>query len=257
MLDTVLAIVELSEVGQEIHIGILRERLVVQTYGIASDNLQSDTTHSRNRCSEVVLQQALRQTDALEDLCTTIRPDGRNTHLSHNLEETLLHSLDIVGLCSGIVFLNLMTLYEVVEDSECHIRTDSRCTISQEQGSVHSLTDFTALNDKSRLHTLSDRDEVVVNSRDSQQRRNGSMCLIHVTVAENNIVVTIIHTSLSVLAQLVESVAQSFLALCTFEENRQFDGIESLVSDVAEDVELSVVKDRMGQTHHLAVSLVG
>ena len=86
MLDTVLAIVELSEVGQEIHICILRERLVVQTYGIASDNLQSDTAHSRNRCSEVVLQQALRQTDALEDLCTTIRPDGRNTHLCHNLE---------------------------------------------------------------------------------------------------------------------------------------------------------------------------
>ena len=83
------------------------------------------------------------------------------------------------------------------------------------------------------------------------------MCLIHVTVAENNIVVTIIHTSLGVLAQLVKSVAQSFLAFCTFEENRQFDGIESLVSDVAEDVELSVVKDRLGQTHHLAVGLVG
>ena len=156
MLDTVLAIVELSEVGQEIHIGILRECLVVQTNGIPCDNLQSDTTHSRNARAEVVLQQALRQTDALEDLCTTIRPDGRNTHLSHNLEETLLHSLDIVGLCSRVILLNLMTLYEVVEDGECHIWTDSRCTISQEQGSVHSLTDFTALNDKSRLYTLSD-----------------------------------------------------------------------------------------------------
>ena len=122
---------------------------------------------------------------------------------------------------------------------------------------MHCLTYLTALDDKGCLHTLADRDKVMMNGRYGQQRRDGGMSLIDVAVAENDVVIAVVNTAFGVLAQLVESVAESFLALGTLEEDRQFHGVETLIANVAEDVELRVVQDRMRQAHHLTVGLVG
>ena len=59
------------------------------------------------------------------------------------------------------------------------------------------------------------------------------MCLVHVTVAEDDVVVAFIHAALRILTELVKSVAQSGFALCAFKENGQFDRVETLVADVA------------------------
>ena len=97
---------------------------------VSAANTQGEITRSMleksldSLCSEVALQEALAQTDALENLGTTIASDGRNTHLSHNLEQALLHSLDIVLLGCMIILLNLSLLYEVVEDGICQVWTE-------------------------------------------------------------------------------------------------------------------------------------
>ena len=106
VLDTVLAVVELSHTWQEVELLGL-ECLVVQADGITGDGLESDTADGAQFCSEVALQKALAQTDALEDLGTTIASDGRDTHLSHNLEQALLHSLDVVLLGCMVILPNL------------------------------------------------------------------------------------------------------------------------------------------------------
>ncbi len=67
VLDTVLAIVELSHAWQEVELLGL-ECLVVQADGITGDGLESDTADGAHLSSEIVLQEALAQTDALEDL---------------------------------------------------------------------------------------------------------------------------------------------------------------------------------------------
>ena len=123
VLDTVLAVVELSHAWQEVELLGL-ECLVVQADGITGDGLESDTADGAHLCSEVALQEALAQTDALEDLGTTIASDGRNTHLSHNLEQALLHSLDVVLLGCMVILLNLSLLYQVVEDGVCQVWTE-------------------------------------------------------------------------------------------------------------------------------------
>ena len=123
VLDTVLAVVELSHAWQEVELLGL-ECLVVQADGITGDGLESDTADGAHLCSEVALQEALAQTDALKDLGTTIASDGRDTHLSHNLEQALLHSLDVVLLGCMVILLNLSLLYEVVEDGVCQVWTE-------------------------------------------------------------------------------------------------------------------------------------
>ena len=121
---------------------------------------------------------------------------------------------------------------------------------------MHHLTYLTTLHDKGGLHTLTCINEVMVNGAHSEQGWDGSMGLIHATVAQDDIVVSIIHTLLSLLTKTVESLMQSFLALGGLEEHVEFHGVEALVADVLENIELGIGQDRMWQAYHLAVALV-
>ena len=118
---------------------------------------------------------------------------------------------------------------------------------------MHGLSDFSALHDKCCLYALAHGYEIVVYGTHRQQRRYGGMLPVHLTVGEDDVVVSLVDTLFGILAQLVESVAQSVLPLAAFEEDRQLDGVEALVAYVAEDVKLCVRKDRVGQAYHLAV----
>lgn len=145
------------------------EGLVVKLDGIACYCRQTDTANCRRIGTEVSLQQALRETNGLEDLRTSVGADGRDTHFCHNLEQTFLKSLYVVGLGRSVVLLYLSALHQVVEDSVCHVRAESRRTITQEQCGVHHLTYLSRLHYKSGLYALSYGDEIVVYGAHCQQ----------------------------------------------------------------------------------------
>ena len=206
--------------------------LLMQTDSIAGDLLQANTSDSAYLCAEIAAQQVLTQTDALENLSSTIRADGRYSHLRHNLLQTFIYRLDVMSFSRRILLLNLAALHQIVEDSEGHIRTQGTCTIAQQQGSMHHLANLTALHDESSLYSLAHADEIVVDSRDSQQTRNSSVRLVKVAIAQNDVVHSFIDTLLCLLAEIFESLAKSALPLCYFKENGQLLRLESLVADV-------------------------
>src|SRR5574344_225278 len=82
------------------------------------------------------------------------------------------------------------------------------------------------------------------------------MFLIYVTVAQDDIVVPLVHTRFCFLAEVIQCFAQTFLTFAAFKENRQFYGVEALITDVTEYIELGICQNRMGQAHHLTVGLV-
>ena len=124
-------------------------------------------------------------------------------------------------------------LDKVVEDSECHVRADGTCTIAKQQGHMHRLAYLTALHDQRRLHPLAHADEVMMHGAHGQQRWDGCMLVIDVTVSEDDVVHTFIHACLSGMAEVVESRSQPFLASLHIKEHRQFLGLESLIPYVA------------------------
>ena len=82
------------------------------------------------------------------------------------------------------------------------------------------------------------------------------MCLVDVAVGEDDVVYTLVHALLRLLAEVVDGHLQAALPLRDVEEHRELDGLETLVAYVAEDVELGVGQHRLRQADHLAVALV-
>ena len=248
MPDAILAPMELPLIGQS-HDTMTR---TVSCLRISSNLFKSDATNGAHLRSEISLQQRFRQSYTFENLCSSITADGRNAHLRHNLEQSFLHCLDVVGLSCGVVFLDLTTLDEVVQNGKCHIGTQCRSTIAQQQRSMHGLMNLARLHNQSGLNTLAHTDQIVMHCTHSQKARDGHVLFIHITVSQDDVVVAFVNRLLGTFAELVE---RSFQVIG--EEHRQLDGIEALVADIAQDIKLRIVQYRMWQTHHFAVCLVG
>src|SRR5574344_184922 len=82
------------------------------------------------------------------------------------------------------------------------------------------------------------------------------MSLVDIAVAEDDIVDTVINALFCFLADLRKRFAHSFSAFLAFEDNRKFDGIESLVTNVAKNIKFCICQNWVGQTNHLAVAFV-
>ena len=130
--DAILTPCELPVVGKELVDVLGTERLIVKTDCIAGNLLQTDAVYRAHFRSEIPAKQVIAQADALKYLRTAIGADGRDTHLRHDLLQSLIDSLDVVSLGSGVFFLNLMPLHEVVEHSKGHIGTDGAGSVAKE-----------------------------------------------------------------------------------------------------------------------------
>ena len=81
---------------------------------------------------------------------------------------------------------------------------------------MHGLTNLARLNDERRLHSFADRYKIMVDGRDSKQRRDKSADNLLVTtqrsiylVCQYDVVVAVVYRLLSILAQTVKSFFQS------------------------------------------------
>ena len=253
MLDAVFSPRELTVVLQRPACLLARATHLMQPDGIPRYLLQSNASYGTHLRTEVPVQQVLAQSDALENLGTAIAADGRDTHLRHDLLQTLVYGLDIVGFRRGIVLLYLPPLHQVVQNGKGHIRTQCRGTIAQQQCRMHGLAYLTAFHDEGGLHTLADADQIVMDGTYSQQRGDGGMRLVNIPVAEDDVVHSLVHTVLCLMTEIVQRLAQSFFSFLDVEEYREFLCLESFVADVAKYIELGVGQHGLGQSHHLAV----
>ena len=121
---------------------------------------------------------------------------------------------------------------------------------------MHGLPYLAALHDERRLDALLRLDQVMVDGADGQQRRYGGMGFVKSPVAEDDVVDAAVHGRLGLAAEAVQGLLQPGLSLRFLEQDGQDLGVETLVADVAEHVELVVGQDRLGKADHLAVALV-
>ncbi len=90
-----------------------------------------------------------------------------------------------------------------------------------------------------------------MNGTHSQKRRNGNMVCIHIAIGQNYVVVALINRTLRIFAEFIEGCFQ-----VSAEKDRQFNSIESLITDITKYVESGISQYRMWQAHHLAVRCI-
>ena len=145
---------------------------------------------------------------------------------------------------------------QMVYNGEGHVWTDGAGSIAKQQGGMHHLSYLAAFHDDGGLDALAHGDKIMVYGADSEKRRNGSVLAVDVAVGENDIVYALIHALFCFPAQIVKGAAKTAFAFLHIEEHRQLHGVESLVADIAKQVELGIGEHRLWQAHHLAVALV-
>ena len=145
---------------------------------------------------------------------------------------------------------------KVVYDGEGHIRADGAGSVAEQQGGVHHLPYLATLHDDGCLNTLAHGDKIMVDGADSEKRRYGSMLAVDVTIGKNDVVDALVYALLCLLAQIVQGTAQTAFAFLHIEEHRQLHGVESLIADIAEQVQFGIGEYGLWQTHHLAVALI-
>ena len=103
----------------------------MESNGISGYFFQANTSDGRTESTEIGLTQFFAQTDGFEDLCTTIRADGRDPHFTHDFKQAFADGFDIILFSSGIIQLNIPVFNQAVENSECHVRIQGTCSETQ------------------------------------------------------------------------------------------------------------------------------
>ena len=230
---------------------------VVQQGVVAGNLVETYATNAARLGAEVAAQEFFAQTHSLEYLGAAVGADGADAHFRHHLIEPLADGLDVVLLGRVIVHLHFAALHQVVEYGKGHVGIDGAGAVAQQQGSVHHFAYFAALDNECRLHTLLHRDEVMVHGTHGQQGGYDGMLGIHAAVAQHNVVHTIEHALLSLAAEFAQGFLQTGTAFLHLEEHGQLHRFETLIADVAKQVELAVVEHGMRQAHHFAMALIG
>ena len=257
MLLAVLAVGHLPDVGQQILHLVRGESGLMEDGVIPRNLLQADAADGGGGRAEVVLQQLPAHAHGLEYLRAAVGTDGADAHLAHYLVKSLAKGLDVILLRRLVVQLHVAAAHQVVQHGKGHVGVDGAGAVAQQEGGVHHLADFAALHHEGGLHTLLHAYQVVVHRADGQQRGDGRMGGIHVAVGQDEVVGPFRHRFFRPAAQFRQGFLQSGLAPACGEEHRQLDGLEALVADVAEDIQLRVGQNGMRQAYHLAMALVG
>ena len=117
---------------------------------------------------------------------------------------------------------------------------------------MHYLAGVSGLDDECGLHTFFLVDEVMVNRRGGEEGGNGSVFGIYPAVGENHVVAPLVDRLLSLGTKALDSAGHAFGAFTDGESHGELAGVEALVAEIAEQVELTVGDYGALEEHHLA-----
>ena len=148
---------------------------------------QANAAHARRRLVEVAGDKLLGEADGLEDLGASVTLDGADAHLRHHLDDALLDGLAIPR--DGVVVVNSLEQAltdHVVERLERHVGIDRSGAVAQKEGEVVHLAGVAALDEEPGPRPLPLADEVMVQPRTRQQRRDRGHIGAHAPVGEDD-----------------------------------------------------------------------
>ncbi len=138
------------------------------------NRLDPDPADARRSAGEVSLDELGRQTDRLEDLCAAVGRDRRDAHLGHRLEQALRDPLHgaALGVFRGHLRRQLAAVDQLRQRLEHQVRVDRRGAVADEHGDAVHAARLAGLDDQAGLQARPLADEVMVDGRDRECRRD-------------------------------------------------------------------------------------
>ncbi len=208
------------------------------------DLVEPDALDPGRRPGEVLVDDRVVQADRLEDLRATIALDGRDPHLRDDLDDALDGGLDVV-LAGGLVVdaLEQALADHVVEGLEGEVRVDGAAPVADEQREMVHLARLARFEHQADPGARAGPDQVVMQARHGQQRRDRRVLGVHPAIREDQDVDAVLDGAVGLGVQRVHGLLESERALGRFEENRQGDRLKSALGDVPELGQLLVGQD--------------
>ena len=146
------------------------------------------------------------------------------------------------------VKLNLFLLHKIIDHGKCQIGIYGAGTITRQQSKVHDLAGY----GKSCPQALFPVNQMMMHRRCRQERRNGSIILIHAPIAQYDVIAAFIHSFLRFETQALHPVFKSFRTISHGKCHGKFACVEPFVTQVAQQVKFLIGNDGTFQQYHLA-----
>ena len=232
------------EHGRQHRVG--RESLVVQADRLFGDLEDADALDVGRRTGEVLLDELLLQADGLEDLRPGVGHVGRNAHLGHDLAQALADRLDeVLGV---LLCLPGITLGQSLDGFEGQVGVYRFGAVAAEQGEVMHLTGRAGLDDEAGAGAQALLDQVLVDRRRRQQRRDRDMLGIDLAVGNDQDIGARAYRVFGIRSQRSQTRLDSVLAPGNGVADIEFEGAElvrRVFADVAQLFHVGEGQDRL------------
>ena len=169
----------------------------------AGDFFKTDTFDAASRTRQELFDKFLVQADSFKDLGTAVATERRDTHLRHDLQKTLVHSLYIVCSSRHRIDIQVAAMAHAGKALECKVRVDDRCTVTEQQSKVHNFADFTGLHNQTDFRTNTSFDQGAVHASHRQKRRHRYITPVNVLIRKHDDIKTVAHSTHGITCQIL------------------------------------------------------
>jgi hypothetical protein len=236
------------------------ETTLVESECLLSNELESHTLDTRSSTPETSLNNCLIKTQDFENLGTLVRGESRDTHLTHNLENTTITGVLVVTDKSLIGSLLLDQTLTVQLENALHskVGVDGISTVTEEDTHVVNLTSLSGLDNESNHGSPLVADKVMVNHSRSEDSGNRHAVSRGVAVGKDNNTVASLDGGGGLVTDLIEvlDIALNTLVLGEGQINSLDSPIGILVGHVLDGIELLDGEDGAGKQKTTALGSV-
>ena len=203
------------------------------------------TFDTRGGAGEVFVHHGLLQANALKNLRSKVAVNRRDADLRGHLDDALGGCLDEVF--AGVVMIDASEqalLDHVIQRLKGEIRIDRGAAITNQRAEVMHFTRLAGFKDETDLGALAFADQIVVQSGDRHERRDGGIMLVDAAVTENDDVDAGINLQRCLVKQLRHRVFKALGAFGRIKQRGDRHGAEFTLSDVLELREFLIREDR-------------
>ena len=229
----------------------------VALHRLGRELVESDAADPRRGAGEVLVDQLGLEADGLEDLRAAVGLDRRDPHLRDRLQQALADRLDdpLLGLLAVEVDGEQRAVGELVERLEHQVRVDRGRAVADQRRHVVDRARLPGLDHEPGPQPRAAAHEVVVDGGDREQRRHRDALGPEVAVRQDQDVGAVVDVLGGLLAQRLEPSLHPVGPLLDRPRDVERGGVEHVVRDLAQLLELVVAQDRL--VHDQLVGLLG